>query len=154
MPWVKHWLVVQLSGHCTNASKIERRKPSHVKITKLLLLNSEGDFDFYLDSLDAVLIMIKKDPGEDEVVGAFYDRASLDSTEKSFTCVYDAAKCAVQRQRAELVRDAMTDASKAAPVKGKDMEERKGGDAENEKALLKALCIRFQKIGGCKRGSE
>ena len=50
----------------------------------------------------------------------------LGSTEKSYTFLNDAARRAAQRKRAELVRDALTDAPKAAPIKdmgkGKSMQ--------------------------------
>ena len=134
--------------------KTERGVPSQVEKSKLTSLKLECDHELYLDSLDAVLVMFRKVPDDVLLLAlvetplrkvkqfahefVFNDRAGLESTEKSFAYLNDAARRAAQRKRAELVRDALTDAPKAAPIKdmGKGMS--KGGDAENEKAMPKA----------------
>ena len=107
--------------------------------------NIEGDLGLYLGSVDAVLIIFGEEPDEGLLLALvepqlrkarqvaheflFYDRAGLGSTEKSFTYLFDAARRTVRRKRAELVHDAIRDASKAAPIKDKARSEtRQGGE--------------------------
>ena len=125
--------------------KTERGVPSQVEKSKLMSLKFEGDHEFYLDSLDAVLVMFRKVPDDVLLLAqfahefVFHDRAGLESTEKAFAYPNNAARRAAQRERGELVRDALTDAPQTADM-GKGVSK---GDAEKEKAMPKAPCFRI-----------
>ena len=96
------------------------------------MVRKEPDADLLLALVDRQLRKAKHLAHE----LVFYDRARP----------FDAARSAVQRKRAEFGRDAVTDAPKAAAIKDKCKVKSKGGDAENEKAMPRAPCFRFQKL--------
>ena len=128
---------------------------TQMEMLKLMSLQFDNGLEFNLDNLDKILATFWKEPDDDLLLAlaepqlrrakhlshqfVFYDRVSPDSLEKSFSCLFAAARRAVQRKRAELVRDAMTILAQTAPTKGNA--ERKGSCDVPPTMMAKAPCF-------------